>query len=38
MDNNLFWFNLKFRHTKAVKANDEEIGTDIWNGTAAEVF
>ena len=35
---NSFRLNLKSRHTKAVKADDVEIETSIWNDADSEVF
>ena len=37
-DDNLFMLNLQDIHTKAVKVDDAEIYTAIWNGAAAELF
>ena len=37
-DDNLFMLNLKAIHTKAVKSDDAEVKTSIWNEAAVEVF
>ena len=37
-DDNLFMLNLKAIHTKAVKSDDAEVETAIWNGAAAGVL
>ena len=37
-DENLFRLNLQAIHTKAVKADDAELATAIWNDSAADVF
>ena len=37
-DENLFRVNLQARHTKAVKSDDAEVKTAIWNEAAVEVF
>ena len=37
-DENIFRINLQAIHTKAVKPDDAEVETSIWNDAAAEVF